>query len=90
VVQSLNVNLVTGIENQDDAIQVYPNPVSDNLTISSKAGGKNSIKIIDARGQIIYSATLNSSKEEIISFKEFASGFYILFVDNRRFRVVKR
>jgi hypothetical protein len=90
VVQTLDVNLVTGIEDQEDVILVYPNPVSDNLIVSSKTFGKNLLKIVDPRGQTIYSATLNSSDEEIISFKEFASGLYILFVDDRRFKVVKK
>jgi hypothetical protein len=90
VTQTLNVNMITGIEVQGDAILVYPNPVSDDLVVLSKAFGENSIEIVDARGQLIYSSILNANKEKIISFEEFTPGLYVLFVDDRRYKIVKK
>ena len=90
IVQTLEVNLITGIEDNGNEILVYPNPVSDKLIIFSKTFEKNLIKIVDTRGQLVYSSTLIDSKEEIISFKEFATGLYILIIDNTRFKIIKR
>ncbi len=89
IVQTLEVNLITGIEDNGNEILVYPNPVSDKLIIFGKTFEKNLIKIVDTRGQLVYSSTLIDGKEEIISFKEFATGLYILIIDNSRFKDYK-
>ena len=87
---STGVNLVTGLEYQkEDEILIYPNPVSDNLLISNKNFGGGIIKIVDTNGRIVYDGKLNAINE-VVSFSDFAPGIYILFMDNRRIKILKK
>lgn len=90
VVQTLDVNLITGVEEDSNEIMVYPNPVGEELAISGKLINNEMIKIVDMRGQLVYSYVPTGLNKETISFKEFASGLYILMIGNRRFKIIKK
>ncbi len=75
-------------ENTSFDIQVYPNPVSDelNLTIDSNTGGSLTIKLISISGTVheLYHTVFLSSDSEELHFpvKEYVDpGIYILRVD---------
>ncbi|OIQ36673.1 MAG: hypothetical protein BM555_02285 [Crocinitomix sp. MedPE-SWsnd] len=60
----------------DDQIQVYPNPTTDNFTISSSVGFNNtSLSIYNSLGQLIQSEILIGNE---VSTYTLASGIYIL------------
>jgi FG-GAP repeat/Secretion system C-terminal sorting domain len=60
----------------DDQIQVFPNPTTDNFTISSSVGFNNtSLSIYNSLGQLIHSEILIGNE---VSTYTLASGVYIL------------
>ena len=73
---------VTGInemEMNDNFISVYPNPVSDQLTINLKnTDGPFYFEIADIRGQILYSLATGISAN--IDMSAFSSGIYLIRV----------
>lgn len=72
---------VTGtIENQNDAIKVYPNPASQNLYIEAGAGhGKKiEIQINSSNGQKVYEGIFENASRIEIPVSHFAKGLYIL------------
>ncbi len=81
---SLIVNKCTSIENVGlvlENISVYPNPASQLLTIESedlyKRDGLTEINISNQLGQIIYTKTLNSTKEQI-DISTWPKGVYLM------------
>ncbi|MFM7021998.1 MAG: autotransporter-associated beta strand repeat-containing protein [Flavobacteriales bacterium] len=78
------------INNSEDAfriIDLYPNPVSTDLTVSftTEASGSCYIKIVDAQGKEVYVAMIAAAKGENV-FKlpatSFAEGQYTLMICN--------
>jgi hypothetical protein len=59
-------------------ISIYPNPVSDILTIRFSDGGAQSISIFDALGQVVYQNKNLTSEQKMIDVSGFASGTYTL------------
>jgi len=57
-------------------IVVYPNPVSDNLTIESKKSIGQEIKIYNALGSLIFTRQLQSQKENISTIQLPSGLFY--------------
>ena len=79
---SLNTNQIV----LNDAIKVFPNPTSSNITIdlgSNSNFGQYQVKINNMIGQQIYSGIINQQQEEI-SLKSIASsGLYLVsIIDN--------
>ena len=66
---------------QHTAILAYPNPVNDQLTISSQANAKEqvNINIYDATGRIVYSSGMNQKQ---ISTSNLPNGVYILKISS--------
>ncbi len=64
-------------------IEIYPNPVKDELTINwGSYGTPQSIEIHNAQGQLV--KTINTVKNTI-SVSELAAGMYFLVIDNQTF-----
>ena len=68
-------DILTLVENPlNESIQIYPNPVSENLTISG-ANPNAKVEIIDCNGKILYNATAQNKN---ILLKGYASGLYVV------------
>jgi len=76
-------HVISGIEDvkqANDKINVYPNPVANELVVES-ATGINSITVLNLLGQTIYQQNRNSFENKIqIDFSKFAKGNYLLKV----------
>ncbi|HHH50264.1 MAG TPA: T9SS type A sorting domain-containing protein [Saprospiraceae bacterium] len=71
-------NTITAVNDlmADESINIYPNPTSGNLNISSSSlelEENTSIKIMDSFGKVLYQT---SSFESEISLSDFPNGFY--------------
>jgi uncharacterized repeat protein (TIGR03803 family) len=79
----------TGIENseQKSEIEIFPNPFTNELVISSTTGG-GEVVLYDITGKEIFGQTV-SSEETVINTGKIASGFYVLNVGGKNFKVVK-
>lgn len=83
-------NTALGIENfaKNDKISFYPNPVNDNLNISSEATIK-SIIITDVVGKTVRTIK-NAENIQSINLSDLKQGMYILSTDaNKQFKFLK-
>jgi len=75
--------IITGIETlgKDTQVEVYPNPVTDELIIKKTGNTKNlKFDIINSSGQIVYKGYLMDKTS--VQMTGFSKGFYILRVEN--------
>ena len=83
--------LSTG-EFEQQRFSFYPNPVSDNLTISS-VGNIGKVTVVDAMGKTIIDLTANTS-EAVVHFENFPTGQYWVKAETdegvRTFSVIRK
>lgn len=75
--------------------QVYPNPTTGHLHISSNeyAGGKTEIKISNVIGQCIFSKSCSSSSSELseqIDLSKYSKGIYLVEINSEKGKEVKK
>ena len=72
---------VTGVETEDrsymESLRVYPNPVSDIVTIQTEGYGKQCIEILSLSGQIIFSKEMDGNEMQI-DLSEWNKGMYVI------------
>ncbi len=75
-----------GLEDEQGSIQVniYPNPVSDMITIDflDELTGPAEIEIYNELGQLIQKTTTISNDQAVVDFRGFAAGVYMLKVQS--------
>ncbi len=64
-------------ENESDRVNVYPNPVNDEVTV--KATDMTHIRIVNALGQVVYDRDM-AADETRVSMRGFASGVYVVHI----------
>ncbi len=71
--------ITTGIDNPTNGqlFGIYPNPVTDKVTIQSNGESFKEISIADVLGQTIYKETLDATSK-IIDMSKFQSGIYVI------------
>jgi hypothetical protein len=89
---TITIHLVsTGIElsGYDEAIKVYPNPVSDELIIEYKGNNDRlSFVILNSTGQIVFEGDL--SERTVVQTTSFSPGVYLMKIeDGRTFKFKK-
>jgi hypothetical protein len=73
---------LAGIEEESLNFLIYPNPVSNELTIQGTEN-VNSFQVIDAKGSVVYSKVINAENQLKIDVSSFAPGTYqIVFMTN--------
>jgi len=80
-----NSNAIT--ENNISSLKIYPNPVTNYLTVSFKPNNLTediSIKLIDLSGREVYSANFKATTQfyKDIYFKNIHSGIYFILIEN--------
>lgn len=78
---------------------VYPNPVTDYLTVHFKNmdGEAFTISVYDVTGRQVYEKKLaKSTSDEVINFTEYSSGLYLIIIEQRdtqktkSFKIIKK
>jgi hypothetical protein len=80
-------------ENAENAIAtVYPNPATDNLTISLNAAvsGKVSVAIVDLAGRIVSNETFNAGSKIDMNIAGIAKGTYMVRITTEKAQSVQR
>jgi hypothetical protein len=73
------------------AVQVYPNPARDLVTISvPKINEELNLSILDAYGKVVYQENLNDLNEVKVKTSQFSSGIYTIQLKSASFSVNKR
>lgn len=91
----LNVTSVHDMSSAAGNLAVYPNPFTDNLTITFNTNVSGKIEMFDLLGKIVYSANLKNKKEHNITFTPGAAlseGLYFLRVTgdvNEQVKIIK-
>ena len=62
------VNIATALTNNtsSDHVSIYPNPFSDNLTLSFGKPISCKIELVDLLGKVLYSSTIKDKKEQAV------------------------
>ena len=79
---------VSQIENVDNVIRVYPNPVSDVLYIEGLPNTRTNIVLYDMLGKQVYSNTTNGEVLYSLSIGHLSKGLYLLSVGNEKIKLV--
>jgi len=75
-------------ENSQD-IQVYPNPVTTELTIECTSGLTGNIDLFDLTGKLVKSSKTDQQKK-VLDISAFSQGVYVICANHKSFRVVKK
>ena len=64
------------------ALEIYPNPATTHFCVANVTGNKNTIRITNLNGAVVYTTTFSSSILKTISTKELAAGTYIVELES--------
>lgn len=89
----LTVNNVLGVDDvnikaKNNTINIFPNPVKNNFTISSKEGLK-SYKIFDESGREISSSLLKGTQDEV-NMSSALPGNYTIIIETEKQKITKK
>jgi hypothetical protein len=72
-----------GIDEEENALKLYPNPANRSISIEGLVGDNCHIQIINAMGQIVYNEQKSLNNERVqISTSDIASGVYTILLNN--------
>jgi hypothetical protein len=70
--------------NDNGNIQIYPNPASDQLTIS--VSEESRIRIFDAKGaQVVKETVIHANQNQVINITDLTNGVYFVKISNDRY-----
>jgi hypothetical protein len=78
---------VTGIGENSDNVNLFPNPTKGNVTIQAK--GMNRITVVSVLGQVVFDTELDQD-EYILNMAQFNTGMYMVRVYTNEGVTVKR
>ena len=81
-------NIVSVLSSKSGKVQVYPNPVTDKMIISTESNDTETFSIVNLLGQNVQTGQLNGQKE--VSVNELSAGTYFLKVGAETIKFVKR
>ncbi|MFN4082859.1 MAG: PKD domain-containing protein [Bacteroidia bacterium] len=85
-----NIVWVNEEQNNDFGIEVYPNPFSDKIEITSTNEELQQFEIFDNTGKLVYSQHVNGNTAIIKPDENLAKGVYFLRVNNTTFKLIKQ
>lgn len=65
-----------------EKINIYPNPIQNELIIQSDIINNSDVSILDISGKTIYNSTMDLSSKTVIDFQNFSKGIYLIKVIN--------
>lgn len=81
-------NIVSVLSSKSGKVQVYPNPVTDKMIISTESNDMETFSIVNLLGQNVQTGQLNGQKE--VNVNELSAGTYFLKVGAETIKFVKR
>jgi len=80
-VVSITVDCFISIDNQEEIIMLYPNPITDKLFVEFPVSSQTTFAIFNLNGQLFASGHLTQSKEEI-ELSNLPAGNYLVRIIN--------
>jgi hypothetical protein len=83
--------MITGVDNPlaDDMTQLYPNPATDRVTISSSQQ-MDRLTVINYVGQVVYDNELHGEQSYILNTSSYDAGVYVVKISTANGVVTKR
>ncbi|MEP0113172.1 T9SS type A sorting domain-containing protein [Reichenbachiella sp.] len=81
---------VLGMNESDMAIQIYPNPVKDQLTLQFEEMGNFQVVISDLTGRQVYLGDIAYTNAQLLDISYLSIGAYILQVFDQDLRPIKK
>lgn len=71
------------VRNGNEKLEVYPNPVKDNMYIRTGESGNASVKMVSSLGNVVYEGNLSCSPFDpaVVNCSGFSAGVYTLMVE---------
>jgi hypothetical protein len=87
----LSVNECTGLSEQgaENSFRIYPNPVSDKVTIEINNAGESTIEVLDVTGRLVKQVVTNSNNTEL-NTAGLAGGVYYIRIQSDKLLTVTR
>jgi hypothetical protein len=89
---TLVVDLCLGIKEVDLAnhISFFPNPITDQLSITNRLASNVNVVISDALGKVVYSVRLDNSSSQTIETSFLSQGIYFISLSDNKTTVTKK
>lgn len=75
------------VQDHDNTVEVYPNPVDNQLTV---VGQYKKLMVFNMRGQLVYYDENSTSNMTILNTSRLTPGLYVLSLDGRETKFVKK
>ena len=85
-----NINCYQSINESTTNINVFPNPVSDYLTIFSNNIFVSEIKLFTVLGELVYSNEFENLNNIQINLSSFPSGYYLINIKDRENQIITK
>ncbi|MEY5048714.1 MAG: hypothetical protein RLZZ175_2073 [Bacteroidota bacterium] len=84
------VNMLTNVETfNTTSISIYPNPATDNVTVSLTESVSGTVSIVDLHGNVVATKSISGNTSNI-STAELASGVYVVKINSDKGIAVKQ
>ncbi len=84
------VNMLTNVETfNTTSISIYPNPATDNVTVSFNESVSGTVSIVDLHGNVVATKSISGNTSNI-STVDFASGVYVVKINSDKGVAVKQ
>ncbi len=87
---SVTFELIDGIDYVYNQVKVYPNPVSDRLTIETSNLKMKEVQLFDLAGRLLYENRNVNATYLQLDLSAYAKGVYFLSIDKKRVKIVKQ
>src|SRR5690606_15933932 len=89
--KSVPPHVLSAATHLSDKFNIYPNPVSNVVTITNAANFMvNEVDIVDINGKVISTHLLNNEKEINLNVEHLAAGTYMLHIQTNQGVAVKK
>ncbi len=88
--QGLGVLAIADHFNKNFDLSIYPNPVSDRLNITGDISGAKFVRIYDLSGKLVKDVKIPLNTEKIINVEKLIPNIYILNIDGKAVKFIKR
>lgn len=77
-------------EGRDQGFNIYPNPTTGSVNITSREELSSRVIVINSIGQIVHKGELPALSEKQIDLSRFDSGLYIIRIENEKETITKK
>ncbi len=89
-ISRIDLQVVVGIQERSQNLNIYPNPSTGKLHITTSGVGINSIEVYDLYGRLLQTEKVANSPSTQVDISELQDGWYLIQVDSEKGRQVAK